>query len=390
MNRAQLAGAIDPLTMEDESHFLYAMTLAHPFNPDPSGNPINPKNTTKAQVVRTFTIEANASGFAFLGVKMDGWIGSGDSSGVDPTGFLYHSYQGGTQGSDIAYSTASFSGVTTPAAATSAATGLVFVATEAVDSSWDSTTNVRLVSCGLRVYSEAAADTASGHVRLVATTEPYAVAADGSLQYTTEAAISKFNPEVIAQAVATLPNWAPGKKFEAVSVPDTFEADLFHSLPGTAASVFGYPSLMVIMSGAATNQKLTVEVVKNWEYQVQQSNRVVDPSTLMMAGDPRVTGPIKQFIKMNPVSSPTPVKPSSVTHNLGAAAFVDGLAKTRPLKLTSIAQLAAKKPAGLSSLIKSALPYLGGLAAKYLPSPLAKVAGGIASAIPFAMNAFGL
>lgn len=358
---------VDPLTRQDEAIFGYLTTLSDPWIDDPTGVPLilgtGDVRTTKARTKRLISVQTNASGFGFCTVNNDGW-----DSTADDVVRQYASYSGGTAGNDVWYTDSSFVGTTVPAyTATTATTGLLASPAPLVDQALDANSQMRQVAVGIRAWSDAALLNAAGDIRIVSTVDPVNGADEGAIVGGTDAVFEGINPFIMAQEMVPLSGWKSGHVVSTFAVPTTKDAFIMRHLPDVGSTEFGFPQIAVIITGAAANQTVKVEIVKIFEFEFQQSNRLgVEPEPTVgsdvssIMSNVNATHPYK-------VRTPAPVHASGLHNGGGPLGFVSNLMATRPAKLPALQHAMSKPSSMLAPLVKSGVSWLASKAKQFLP-----------------------
>lgn len=354
----QVKTVADPLTHQDLAIVSYLHTLGDPWVEDPAGVPLMAggtlmRRTVKAQIKFEVQAVANSSGFACVGLNCDGWVG-------DATQVLraFASYSGGTQGYPLWYTNASYVGTTIPGAvATTATSGLLAVQMPLLDGQVTSSSNVRMVAAGMRVFSDSAVNTAQGKLAIVATSRPYGSAAQGSLQGSSYATISTLPTDVASFQSEPCAGWKSGHSLYAVAIPSDPDCFAFFNPPTSGISVFSYPQLLAVLSGAAANQTFTAQVVMDYEFDIGISNLTgVDTDPLVVTSAADLVPHISQMHAGK-------VGKGNANKGLGAQAFLAQTAMTRPAKIAAIVR---PSPSLLSTIGGAAKAALGWAASKGL------------------------
>jgi hypothetical protein len=364
----QLQSLADPLTKQDEAIFGYLSTLSDPWIDEPTGVPLilgsGDVRTTKARTKRLITLQANASGFAFLTVNNDGW--ERDNPG---NLYQYASYPLGVAGNDVWYTDGTYVGTTLPAyTATTATTGLLASAAPLIDEALDANSMLRQVACGIRCWSDAAALVAAGNVRVVSTVDPINGAGEGALPGSTDATLEGISPFIMAQEMRPLPGWRSGDMMSTFAVPTTKDGFEMRYLPAVGSTAFGFPQIGIIITGAAANQTFKVEIAKLFEFEFQQSNRLNVAPEPTVGSDMGVIGNNVAATHEFKVREASPVHEASGIHNgAGPLAFAKNMMVTRPLKIEHLQQAMTKPTSSLAPLIQSGVSWLAKRARSYLP-----------------------
>jgi hypothetical protein len=373
----QMRSIVDPLTKQDEAIFGYLTTLSDPWIEDPTGVPLilgtGDVRTTKARTKRLITVQCNASGFGFLTVNNDGW----DRDSADAL-WRYAAYDG-VGGSDIWYTDASYVGTTLPAYnATTATTGLLASQAPLVDQSLDYNSQMRQVAAGIRAWSDASLLNAAGDIRIVSTVEPIGTPSEGSISGpgagTTDATLEGINPFIMAQELVPLAGWKSGEVVSTFVVPTTRTAFEMHHLPAAAQSIntFGWPQMGIIITGAAPNQTVKVEIVKIFEFEFQQSNRLnVEPEPTI-GSDMGTIGSNLSHLHPYKVRRPATVHQSGIHNGAGPLAFASNLMTTRPAKLPALQHAMAKPSSSLAPIVQAGVSWLAKKAKSFLPGIASK------------------
>jgi len=383
----QLQALADPLTKQDEAIFGYLTTLSDPWIENPTGVPLifgsGDVRTTKARTIRLLTVQANASGFAFLTVNNDGW-----EEDVSANLYQYASYSGGTPGNDVWYTDSTFVGTTIPPyTATTATTGLLASTAPEIDSSLDVNSQARQVAVGIRCWNDAAALNAAGDVRVVSTVDPVNGASEVAIVGSTDSTLEGINPFIMAQDKHPIPGWVSGHVMSTFAVPTTRTGFQMHSLPAVGSTTFGFPQIGIVITGAAASQTFKVEIAKIFEFEFQQSNRLNVQAEPTVGSDMGTIGmniaamhkyKVRggQRIPVNPLRDNSPVvasvHPSGVHNGAGPLGFADNLMVTRPAKLDHL-QVSMKKPtSSFSPLVKAGMSWLIDRGKQFLPGIVRK------------------
>jgi hypothetical protein len=354
----QLRSIIDPLTYEDEAVLAYATTVSDPWVNDPAGVPIslgfNAIRTLKPQLKFQMDIVANASGFAFLTVGMDGWI-----AGVR---YVDHNGPGGgLPGYPIFYSDANYAGYLTstatqiPPTNTSAATGVTKQALGFLDPQVNPTTKYRLVACGVRVFGDSSMMTTQGKYMLVSTSDPTAIG-QGAVVGGSYASLYDLPDDLASVQTGSLSNLT-GKSahtFAVPSDPDCFKFDLPTNGYGSQA----WPQIAVIMSGAAPNQSLSVEVVFDYEFTIGDTHITgVDVNPTLTAEGSRITNVLANI---NSIPRPGPMvhRPGQINLATGAHAALAEMATSKGPDYVKAVLANSNKHSFLSNLASSAVNFV--------------------------------
>lgn len=342
----------DPLTHQDIAIVSYLHTLGNPWVEDPAGVPLIAgttliRRTVKAQIKFEVQAIANASGFCFVALNCDGWIGAQVAL---PT--RYASYSGGTQGYPLVTSNASYVGTSFPAAAaTSATAGLGFSVLPLLDGQVTDSTNLRMVAAGIRVFSDAAVNTAQGKIAVVATSRPAGTAAQGAVTASSYTTLSTLPTDVISFQSEPAAGWRAGHSLYAVAIPSDPQCfDMFNP-PATGAAAFNYPQLAAMLSGGAANQTFTAQVVMDYEFDIGVTNLTgVDTDPIVGASSSDLVPYVAQMHGGK-------TGKGSANAGLGAQAFLTHTAMTRPSVLPSILKPSSSILSGLGGAAKAALGW---------------------------------
>lgn len=372
----------DPLTHQDIAIVSYLHTLGDPWVEDPAGVPLMAggtlmRRTVKAQIKFEVQAVANSSGFAFVALNCDGWVADANKTNW----YRFASYNGGTQGYPLWYSNASYVGTTLPVfSATTATAGLLAGQLPLLDGQVTSSSNVRMVAAGLRVFSDAAINTAQGKLCVAATSRPYSTTpANGSFPGSSYATMSTIPTDVMSFQAEPCAGWRSGHSLYAVAIPSDPECFEFFNPPATGNAIFAYPQLCAILSGGASGQTFTAQAVMDFEFDIGVSNLTgVDTDPLVVTSAADLVPHIAQMHEGR-------TGKGSANQGLGAKAFLTQTAMTRPAKLGAIvrpsnsllATVGGAAKAALGWAAKKGLDYVKGFA-KGVP-----VLGGI-------MNVLGL
>ncbi len=374
----QVRTVADPMTHQDIAIVSYLHTLGDPWVEDPAGVPLMAggtlmRRTVKAQIKFEVQAIANASGFAFVCLNCDGWVGDAT---VVPTRFA--AYSGGVQGYPLWYSNASYVGTSLPASTANTVTaGLLAAQMPLLDGQVTSTSNVRMVAAGIRVFSDAAVNTAQGKLAVLATSRPYGIAANGSLQGSNYATLSTLPTDVISFQSEPCAGWKSGHSLYAVAVPSDPECFTFFNPLASGTAVFSYPQLGAILTGAAANQTFTAQVVMDYEFDIGVSNLTgVDTDPLVVTDMGTLVPHVSQMHAGK-------VGKGNANQGLGMQAMLAQTALTRPSKLPALlkpapsllSQIGGAAQAALGWAARKGLDYVRGFA-KGVP-----VLGGLMSAM---------
>jgi len=374
-----MQGLFEPLTLQDEAIFGYAKTLSDPWAEHPTGVPLvlgsGGVRTVKVQIRRRAEVQCNASGFGFLAVAMENWDEPGDGAGYNSQ---YVTYTGGVKGQDVWYSDSAYVGTVFPALnATSATTGVNSLEQPLLDDSLTTTTNYRQVACGIRGWSDAAYEAASGNVTFYSTSEPYAAVTLGGLTDASTSDLFAVSPYVLTQKTRAIPGWKSGEVMSTFAVPTGRNAFEFNNPVATGTTTFSYPSIGVAIEGGQSGQTFYVEIVKVFEFEFTQSFRVdVEPEPTLHVGPERVANVIRgmhpyKVSVARPANGPTP---STVHNGAGPLAFVKEIMQTRPGKLSHLQQIISRPQNMLKPVLASGVQWLAKNAMSFLPGVIGKAA----------------
>ncbi len=351
----QMKTISDPLTHQDLAIMSYLHTLADPWVEDPAGVPLMAggtlmRRTVKAQLKFEVQATANASGFACVLLACDGWTGDATLAPV-----RYAAYSGATQGYPVWYTGATFAGTSLPAAANSTATtGLNAVQMPLLDGQVTSTSNVRMVAAGIRVFSDASVTTAQGKLCVVATSRPYGTAAQGALQSSSYATISTLPTDVMSFQSQPCAGWNAGHSLYAVAIPSDPECFTFFNPATTGQATVSYPQLGAILTGAASGQTFTAQLVMDYEFDIGVSNLTgVDT-------DPVAVTTKENLVPHIAMMHEGKTGKGNANQGLGMQAMLAQTALTRPSKLPAL----LKPSDGLLSKVGGAAQAALGWAAK--------------------------
>jgi len=377
----QMKTLSDPLTHQDAAIAGYLHTLAEPWVEEPFGVPLLLGNfsrrTIKVQIDFEVTAIANALGFAFVAVNCDGWVGDQAAAAQ----IKYASYPTGVQGTPIWSSNASYVGAFLPAAtATTAVAGLLSNQLPVLDGQVTSTSNIRMVAAGLRVFSDSAVNTAQGKLAIIATTRPYGGSAAGAVTLSNYATLSTMPDDLVSFQSEPCAGWKAGHVLRATAIPTDPTCFEFFNPPGAGTATFSYPQLAAVLSGGAPNQTFTAQIVYDYEFDMGMTYVTGTTTDPVIGTD---SGTLSSHIAtMNQVSSPIMAGPSGKPSLAAAQAIVAHTAMTRPLKLEALGQ--SRGPA--SSLFSGAAGKVFDLIAKVGVPLLAKAVKGI----PYVGNVLSL
>lgn len=351
---------LELFTKEDEHTLAYLETVTNPFIEKPAGAPLGMGSfalaTDKFQVVLEGDSYAGTNGVAYVTVDQDGWNES--ANGAAPA-YQYASYAGGTQGYPVFSSLNSTTGAATfPSAGT--AIGAIHTGTQLpqIEAAWNAQTRVRLVSCGLEVFSDSASLTASGKIMLCSTVLPYeGTVGKGGLQGASFAQISATPAKLMEKIEANLGNWPSGKVLRGFAIPSQAAAFEMNSMPASGVAVAEYPALGAIAIGMATGQSFSWRVVFNYEAMPDFSLRTNNAEQQVVnVGLQRVNNTIAR------------IKPAAVTGGSAAevssrpvaySALVDEIAGREPARANNMHQMITRPafaaPMGFLPAAKNAL-----------------------------------
>jgi hypothetical protein len=348
--RAQYDSLMDPLTHEDEALLAYAVTVSDPWIEDPSGVPIslgfNATRTLKPQLKFEVQAKCNSSGFACVALAMDGW-------GQDPTNNdKYASYNGGTPGTPIWFTDDNYVGITVPVQGdTSARVGLNSVSLGDLDPQVTAGTNYRQVACGLKAYSEAAADTAQGKMMVISTSKHFGPPGSGAITGGTYANLYGLPSDLASVQTEPCAGWRSGHKLHSFAVPSDPDCFKFDQPPAIGNTYFGWPQLCVMVNGGAAGQTFTVEIFYDYEFTIGNTKITgvdVNPSVTVDGG--RITNVLSNMQVLRPIGGLRPSRPGTMlTLGNGAHAAIAELAKHKPHAIASL----MKRPS--SSFVSSAV-----------------------------------
>lgn len=358
----QVKTIADPLTHQDIAIISYLHTLGDPWVDDPAGVPLMAggtlmRRTVKAQIKFEIQAIANASGFASATLNCDGWVGSEASVG---TANKYASYNVASQGFPLWYTNALYVGTTLPSSiGTTATPGLLATPMPFLDGQITSTSNVRMVAAGMRAFSDSSINTAQGKIAMVATSRPFGTPAQGALTASSYATLSTLPTDVVSFQAVPCAGWKSGSSLYAVAIPSDPNCFTFFNPPAIGSQVFGFPQLGAILTGGAANQSMTVQVVMDYEFDIGVSNLTGIDADPIVSVSPSDLVPHISQMHAGKVGS------GKANMGLGAQAFLQQTAVTRPLKLASAIQQASN-PGLLSGIGGAAKAALGWIADKGL------------------------
>jgi len=336
--KAQFDTIADPLSHQDFALMSYLTTLGDPWVEDPAGVPLILGNaairTLKAQEIFEVQVKANASGFGFVAVAMDGWIQQG--GGVANT---YAAYNGGVQGTPIWYTDNTYVGTTLPInTATTATTGLLSQALTLLDPQMTTTTSMRLVAAGIQVFSDAAVNTAQGKIGVIATSLPYASSTNGGLSGSNYATLASLPADVASFQTAPAAGWKSGHRISAVAIPNDPDCFAWQNPPPSGTTVFSYPQLGAILSGGASGQTFTARIVFDYEFTIGRTNITgVEADPVITVGNDRIANGIAAMSHPNQSAVHFgPAGNSGITTGKGIQAAIHEMALTRPAKVQQL------------------------------------------------------
>lgn len=376
----QVKTIADPLTHQDIAIISYLHTLGDPWVEDPAGVPLMAggtlmRRTVKAQIKFEVQIIANASGFAFAALCCDGWVADAT---LLPN--RYASYNGGTAGTPLWYSNASYVGTSFPATtATTATAGLLSSAMPLLDGQVTTTSNVRMVAAGIRAFSDSAVNTAQGKLAVVATSRPYGLPAGGAISASSYTTLSTLPTDVISFQSEPCAGWRAGHSLYAVAIPSDPECFNFFNPPATGVTQFQYPQLAVILSGAAANQTATVQCVFDYEFDIGVTNLTgIDT-------DPVAVSSKDALIPHIAMMHDGKTGKGTANKALGMQAFLAQSAMTRPAVIPSVIRPSNSVLNAVGGAAKAALGWAASKGLEYVR--------GFAKGIPVLggiMNVLGL
>jgi len=390
----QMSALMSPLTRQEEATLEYAHTLANPWIEQPGGCPLvlgsGTVRTNKAQLIFEGQAQANEEGFAFVAVQMDGWtpIFTGTDQQNEQT-YHYTTAQGTPVGWPIWYSNHGYAGGTggTPTSLPADSDdntilGLVPVATKILDGTVNSSTMIRQVACGLRVFSDAPAISAQGKLCIVATSDPTANAATGGLSLATYEGLSGMPQDLVSFQTRPCAGWKSGEALHAVAIPNNplcFQLNDANVTPGWRA--FVDPQLAAILTGGEPYQTFTWQVVYDYEFSFSMTNITgVADDPIYNAGTGAV-GNIVAGMTQQGATRPGHLALTNGKNPLGAKAWLSHIHATQPGRAPAILQMASKpsptgggwfnnlgkalKPAAQAGLgLLSSIPGVGGVLGK--------------------------
>jgi len=354
--RSQMEGLINPLTLQDLALFEYTFTLGHPWTREPSGVPAilgtAVVRTSKAQLLYELNIIANASGFAFCSVSIEGWT---DNSGTVQSGNLMSSYSGGTQGYPIWYTDSTFAGTTFPTdGATTATAGLLRQQQQLIDPSFGQNQRYRVVAVGLRAVTVAPAQTAQGKLAVISTSRPWSSAANGAIAGSTYATFAGLPEDIADFKSIGIPGMVADRPLACFAVPPGDDAFTMYTPPATGRSTFMYPQMAVMLTGAASGQTANVQIVYDYEFTMGTSNITGTSTDPVM---PVGLDNIKMANSLIPGRAHNLNATEAALSPHGSAGFVNYLAATAPGKIAHL-----NRPAlagGVSSSTSSFGSFIG-------------------------------
>jgi len=315
------------------------------------------RRTVKAQL--KFEIQAATSGpnaIAFVAMAMDNWYGP-----TGAAGYQYASYSGGTQGYPIWYTNTSYVSASTPAAgATVATAGLLSQQLPLLDGQVTSTSNVRLVAAGMRVFSDAPVNTAQGKLCIATTSRPGGTAAQGTFISTNYSTISSIPTDVMSFQTEPCAGWKAGHSMYAVAIPSDPNCFQFFNPPATGNADYRNPQIIAILSGGAAGQTFTAQCVYDYEFDVGVSN------VTGIDADPNVAVDMSQLTPYVSQMHSGKTGKGNSNKGLGAQAFLTHSALTRPQIIPSVVNAPSSVLATLGGAAQSALGWAANQGVKFL------------------------
>jgi hypothetical protein len=219
-------------------------------------------------------MQAGTESDGFLILEADGWNANIQASEADNYS-VHHfaSYQGQTQGSPIALTSAAYTASSAP---TAAGTGVGLEPVASLDPSTNAQTAYRMISAGVEVWSESVESETSGNVTVMSTIRPLAAAGSGGLSGMTNANLFTASKEIVSVKQEPATALIGGKCLRAVCLPNSPASfiPVFMCDSGTAAQFPVAPNVLVMLSGAQADQELHYRVTWNYEFEYQ-SNHIV-------------------------------------------------------------------------------------------------------------------
>jgi len=396
----QASALINPLTRQEEAVLEYAHTLANPWIEEPSGVPLilgsGTVRTNKAQLIWEQQATVTTAGqIAAVIVSLDGWCPTtSDSSDALP--YQFGTYQGGTPGNFAWYSNGVNAGpvAALPTAnlspATMAATGISMspIVMKVLDGTVNVNTGVRLVAAGLRVFSDAPELTAQGKLCVVATSTPLSTPATGGLSGSTYAQLSGMPQDLVSFQTAPCAGWKSGTALHVVAIPNSPVAFQFLEQPATGFVNSSYPQLAAILSGGATGQTFTAQIVLDYEFTFSFTNVTGVADDPVYNAGPGAVSQVHSSMMQGGVTTTGSLAKTNGKNPLGVQAFVSQVHNTSPGRgpeILKIAKMPGQKTnnwgSTLSKVAHSALDLIG----NYAPSWV----GGAAKVGKGLLNAFG-
>jgi hypothetical protein len=352
--KQQMSSLISPLTRQEEATLEYAHTLANPWIEEPAGCPLilgsGTVRTNKAQLTFEGSSIANSAGFAFVAVDLDGWVTVGPDA-TDALPVQFTSYSGGTQGTPIWYSAANFAGGTggtttsLPAATdTTAITGLLSQPTKLLDGTVNNRTGVRLVAAGLRVFSDAAVNTAQGKLAVIAASQPTNTKANGGLPLAAYADISGAPQDLVSFETRPCAGWKSGEALHVVGIPTDPSAFQLNDLPAAGSTAFGYPQLAAILTGGASGQTFTWQVVFDYEFTFSMTNLTgVSDDPIYNAG-PGAISNITSSMAQQGAAKAGPMALTNGKNTVGVKGWLSHVHATQPGRAPEVLKMATMAP----------------------------------------------
>jgi hypothetical protein len=351
--------------------------------------------TNKAQLIYEQTIPTGsvAGNIGAIIVSLDGWCPTtGDSSAALP--FQFGTYQGGTPGNFAWYTTGGVAtGTTIPAAgqtpAAMLAAGWSPIVMKVLDGTVNPSTGVRLVAAGLRVFSDAAINTAQGKLAVIATSVPLNLAATGGLTGSSYTTLSGMPQDLVSFETAPCAGWKSGSALHVVAIPNSPVAFQFLEQPATGVVNSSYPQLAAILSGGAIGQTFTAQIALDFEFTFSFTNVTGVADDPVYNAGPGAVSQIHSSMSQGGVAMGGSLAKTNGKNPLGVQAFVQQVHNTSPGRAPDLIAM-AKRPgiktnnwgSTLSKVAHSGLDLIANFAPSWLGGA-AKVGKGL-------LNAFGI
>jgi hypothetical protein len=348
----QASALISPLTRQEEAILEYAHTLANPWIEDPSGVPLilgsGTVRTNKAQLIWEQQVtNKNAGEVAFIVVSLDGWCPTGSDS-QDALPYQFGTYQGGTNGNFAWYSgaAAATGGTTfpvanvTPANMALAGINALPIPMKVLDGTVNANTGVRLVAAGLRVFSDAAVNTAQGKLCVVATSAPLATSATGGIAGATYAQLSGMPQDLVSFQTAPCAGWKSGSALHVVAIPNSPVAFQFLNPPAAGFLNSSYPQLGAMLSGGAAGQTFTAQIVLDYEFTFSFTNVTGVADDPVYNAGPGAVSQVHSSMMQGGLTTSGPLAKTNGKNPLGVQSFVSQVHNTMPGRAPEILKIA--------------------------------------------------